>query len=98
MGGQVADHGSITGKGLSFQVADVQKNKGGKYMHSGKMVEGVLKVGDPVEAAIDVDRRKAVMRAHTATHLLDTALHMSSRPAPWWSLTVSVSTSPTSPP
>ncbi|WP_251444836.1 alanine--tRNA ligase [Vermiculatibacterium agrestimuris] len=74
MGGQVADHGSITGKGLSFQVADVQKNKGGKYMHYGKMVEGVLKVGDPVEAAIDVDRRKAVMRAHTATHLLDTAL------------------------
>ncbi len=74
MGGQVADHGVITGKDISFQVSDVQKNKGGKYMHYGKLTQGTLKVGDTVEAAIDVDRRKAVMRAHTATHLLDAAL------------------------
>ena len=52
----------------------MQKNKGGKYMHYGKMAEGMLKVGDTVSAAIDPERRKAVMRAHTATHLLDKAL------------------------
>ena len=74
MGGQVADHGVITAAGVSFTVTDVQKNKGGKYMHYGKLTEGVLKVGDAVTASIDVDRRKAIMRAHSATHLLDKAL------------------------
>ena len=74
MGGQVADHGVISADGVSFQVTDVQKNKGGKYMHTGKLTQGVLKVGDTVSASIDVKRRKAVMRAHSATHLLDKAL------------------------
>ena len=77
MGGQVADHGTIArsgADGLLFEVTDVQKNKGGKYMHSGKLVEGTLKVGDAVRAHIDPDRRKAIMRAHSATHLLDKAL------------------------
>ena len=74
MGGQVADHGTISADGVTFQVTDVQKNKGGKYMHTGKLTQGVLKVGDTVSASIDVKRRKAVMRAHSATHLLDKAL------------------------
>ena len=74
MGGQVADHGVISADGVTFQVTDVQKNKGGKYMHTGKLTQGVLKVGDTVSASIDVKRRKAVMRAHSATHLLDKAL------------------------
>ncbi len=78
MGGQVADHGNITDVDdeheMYFAVTDVQKNKGGKYMHYGKMHEGTLKVGDTVRASIDVTRRKAVMRAHSATHLLDAAL------------------------
>ena len=75
MGGQVADHGTLTApNGGTFQVTDVQKNKGGKYMHYGKMTGGVLKLGDAVSAAIDVERRKAIMRAHSATHLLDAAL------------------------
>ena len=74
MGGQVADHGDIRNDGCRFQVTDVQKNKGGKYMHYGKMIEGTLKVGDTVGAQIDPERRRAVMRAHTATHLLDKAL------------------------
>ncbi len=76
MGGQVADHGVLTDeeKGVRFMVTDVQKNKGGKYMHYGKMVKGTMKVSDTVAAAIDVDRRKAIMRAHSATHLLDAAL------------------------
>ncbi|OUQ21217.1 alanine--tRNA ligase [Flavonifractor sp. An135] len=75
MGGQVADHGVITAaNGAEFHVHDVQKNKGGKYMHYGKLTGGVLKLGDTVTAAIDQERRKAVMRAHSATHLLDKAL------------------------
>ena len=74
MGGQVADHGTITAGDALFQVTDVQKNKGGKYMHYGKLVSGVLQVGASAAAEIDLERRRAVMRAHTATHLLDKAL------------------------
>ena len=74
MGGQVADQGVISANKASFEVTDVQKNKGGKYMHSGRLTVGSLKVGDTVTAKIDTERRKAIMRAHSATHLLDAAL------------------------
>ncbi len=74
MGGQVGDHGVITAKGMTFTVTDVQKNKGGKFMHYGHVAEGVVKVGDTVQPAIDVQRRKAICRAHSTTHLLDAAL------------------------
>ncbi len=74
MGGQVADHGQISAQGVVFPVTDVQKNKGGKFMHYGKLAEGSLKVGDSVQAAIDQERRRAIQRAHSATHLLHTAL------------------------
>ena len=74
MGGQVADQGVITCGGAKFAVSNVQKNKGGKFMHYGKVVSGEFQVGDTVTASIDVDRRKAIMRAHSATHLLDAAL------------------------
>ena len=74
MGGQVADHGEITCGESVFKVHDVQKNKGGKYMHYGKVISGAMKVGQTVIASYDDDRRKAIRRAHTATHLLQTAL------------------------
>ena len=87
MGGQVGDHGylcdsadesveNLEGKGsaLSFEVNNVQKNKGDKYMHYGKLLRGSLKVGDTVTAAIDTERRAAIRRAHSATHLLHAAL------------------------
>ena len=74
MGGQVADHGVLTADGVVFTVSDVQKNKGGKFMHYGKLAEGSLSVGDTVTAAIDTERRAAIRRAHSATHLLDAAL------------------------
>ena len=77
MGGQVADHGflAISGEnGILFAVTDVQKNKGGKYMHYGKLKEGTLKLGDTVRAHVDAERRTSIMRAHSATHLLDAAL------------------------
>ncbi len=74
MGGQVGDHGLLTGPGMSFTVTDTKKNKGGKYMHYGKLTEGSLKIGDTVCAAIDTERRLSIARAHTATHLLQKAL------------------------
>ena len=74
MGGQVADHGVIFAGDAKFAVSDVQKNKGGKFMHYGKLLSGSVSVGDAVTASIDADRRKAIMRAHSATHLLDYAL------------------------
>ena len=74
MGGQVADHGTITCGGSVFAVRDVQKNKGGKFLHTGALTSGELKVGDIVTVTIDTERRKAVRRAHSATHLLDAAL------------------------
>ena len=77
MGGQVADRGEIVRhdeNAMCFEVTDVQKNKGGKYMHYGKLTGGVLKVGETVRACIDTQRRQAIMRAHSATHLLDAAL------------------------
>ena len=74
MGGQVADHGVITAGEARFEVSNVQKNKGGKFMHYGKVISGQFQVGASVTASIDVERRKAIMRAHSATHLLDAAL------------------------
>ena len=74
MGGQVADHGVIALGDSKFEVINVQKDKGGKYLHHGKMTAGSIKVDDVVEASICVERRKAIMRAHSATHLLQTAL------------------------
>ena len=74
MGGQVADHGVILIGDSRFEVTNVQKDKGGKYLHHGKMVSGSIKVEDIVLASINVERRKAIMRAHSATHLLQKAL------------------------
>ncbi len=74
MGGQAADHGVILIGESRFKVTDVQKDKGGKYLHSGCMVSGTIKTDDIVCASIDVERRKAIMRAHSATHLLQKAL------------------------
>ncbi len=74
MGGQVADHGVILVGDSRFEVTNVQKDKGGKYLHYGEMVRGSMKVDDVVIASIDVERRKAIMRAHSATHLLQKAL------------------------
>ena len=74
MGGQIADQGVITFEGGAFEVNNVQKNKGGKYLHHGKLLKGALTVGDAVSVCVDAVRRNAVMRAHSATHLLQKAL------------------------
>ena len=74
MGGQCADHGALLVGDCRFDVTDVQKDKAGRYLHTGVMRNGTIKTDDIVCAAIDVERRKAIMRAHSATHLLHKAL------------------------
>ena len=74
MGGQVADHGIIRADGAEFMVNNVLKNKGGKFMHYGKLESGTLSVGQRVTLRYCEKRRAAVSRAHSATHLLQRAL------------------------
>ena len=74
MGGQVADHGSIKSASGDFEVTDVQKNKAGKFLHHGLVRSGSFAVDDRVTASLDIERHRAIMRAHSATHLLQKAL------------------------
>lgn len=74
MGGQNSDVGRIHAGDVIFDVTSVQKNKGGKYMHYGTLKGGVLKVGNEVVSEYCPGRRKAVARAHSATHMLQSAL------------------------
>ena len=74
MGGQLSDTGIIEKDGFVFEVRGVQKNKGGKFMHSGVVRKGVAGVGDAVTVRRDAERRAALCRAHSATHLLHRAL------------------------
>lgn len=74
-GGQVPDHGTLTSeKGTVVKIDDVQKTKDGKFLHTGVVESGVLSVEDTVNAKIDMERRQAIARSHTATHLLQKAL------------------------
>jgi len=74
-GGQIADLGTISADGFAFDVQDVQKSKDAKYMHSGIVKSGQVSVGDRVMAAVEAERRRGIMRAHSATHLLHRALN-----------------------
>ncbi|MCD8191393.1 MAG: alanine--tRNA ligase [Oscillospiraceae bacterium] len=74
MGGQSADHGEIISGSGVFAVDNVKKDKGGKVLHYGRVVSGEMKTGDSVTAKVDAERRHAIMRAHSATHLLQAAL------------------------
>jgi len=74
MGGQLSDSGMIQKDGFVFEVQSVQKNKGGKFMHSGVVRSGQAVVGDAVTVTRNADRRAALCRAHSATHLLHKAL------------------------
>ena len=72
-GGQVGDTGQITAPGLSARVTGT-RNVGGHHVHFVTVTEGSLRQGDPAELAVDADRRRSVMRNHSATHLLHAAL------------------------
>jgi alanyl-tRNA synthetase len=73
-GGQVGDTGVLSGEGFEFAVTDTQKD-GGLVIHKGHLLRGVMREGAHVKAYVDVDRRSAIRRAHSATHILHYALH-----------------------
>ena len=72
-GGQVGDTGTLAAAGVRFEVADTVK-RGAAHVHRGRLVEGRIRIGDTLRATVDGERRQAVARNHTATHLLHAAL------------------------
>lgn len=73
-GGQVNDTGELTAGKTLFQVEEARHLKGGRIGHRGKLLSGEIKVGQELTAKVDRNRRSAIERAHTATHLLHWAL------------------------
>ena len=73
-GGQVADTGELNVGGCSIDIDDVKKDASGIFLHGGVITTGTLAVGDTANALIDVERRREIMRNHTAAHLLQAAL------------------------
>ena len=73
-GGQVGDQGVITSGSARFDVADVQKIKADVFGHHGVLAAGTLAVGDHVQAQVDLEKRAATVRNHSATHLMHKAL------------------------
>jgi alanyl-tRNA synthetase len=64
----------MIGEGVRFTVADTQKRAGDLYVHLGKVEQGILKVGAPLSLEVDHERRGAIRKNHSATHLLHEAL------------------------
>ena len=73
-GGQVGDTGKIVSANAVFTVKNTEKTGGGVYTHIGEMQDGAIAVGDTVKVEIDVARREAIRRNHTAAHLLQAGL------------------------
>ncbi|MGH8641983.1 MAG: alanine--tRNA ligase [Burkholderiales bacterium] len=73
-GGQVGDRGELVAAGGTFAVTDTQKIQADVFGHHGKLRTGALKVGDKVEARVDVSLRERTMRNHSVTHLMHKAL------------------------
>ncbi len=73
-GGQVGDQGLLMAAGAQFSVQDVQKIKADVFGHHGSVSQGVLKVGDSVQAKVDTALRAATVRNHSATHIMHKAL------------------------
>ena len=76
MGGQNADTGTIRSAdgAFVFAVEDTVKMLGGKVGHIGRVLQGMIKTGDTVELLVDADKRLAIGKNHSATHLLQKAL------------------------
>ncbi|MGE4282270.1 MAG: alanine--tRNA ligase [Clostridia bacterium] len=73
-GGQVGDIGKLENDTVKIKVLDCKKQGKEKYIHICEIESGEIKKGDEVKAVIDLERRKAVSRNHSATHLLQKAL------------------------
>ena len=73
-GGQVGDQGELRNESARFTVDDTFKIQADVFGHQGELVEGELKVGDSLNALVDVQQRTDTMRNHSATHILHKAL------------------------
>lgn len=73
-GGQVGDQGHLSGDGFKVKVSDTVKTGDNKVLHIGLVEEGSIAVGANVNAEVELVRRNAIMRNHSATHLLQKAL------------------------
>jgi alanyl-tRNA synthetase len=73
-GGQIGDTGEITAKDATISVDNTTKDAQGIYLHAVTVTSGAVTVGDEIEMKIDVNRRDAIRRNHTAAHLLQAAL------------------------
>ena len=73
-GGQVGDIGLITTSDAKLEVVDTKKDSNGIYMHYCHIAEGTIENGDKAVASVDARNRAAIMRNHTAAHLLQAAL------------------------
>ncbi len=89
-GGQIGDIGELVSEGVTLtigsraarrdatdvvvSVTDTHKDKNGRWLHHATVVQGVLELGESLEARVDSERRDSIRRAHTATHLLHAAL------------------------
>jgi alanyl-tRNA synthetase len=73
-GGQLADAGRIEVDGVVVEVLDVQRPLGSLIVHRGRVLSGELEVGATARALVDIDRRRAISRAHTATHMVHKAI------------------------
>ena len=73
-GGQLADGGRITlSNGAVVEIEDVQSPVPGLSVHRGRVISGSIEVGSEALAEIDIERRHAISRAHTATHMVHKA-------------------------
>ena len=73
-GGQLADQGLIElGNGATVQVLDVQSPITGLIVHQARVLSGEVTVGEHAQAMVDVERRRSISRAHTATHMVHKA-------------------------
>jgi alanyl-tRNA synthetase len=73
-GGQLADGGRITlSNGAVVEIDDVQSPVPGLSVHRGRVISGSIEVGGEALAEIDIERRHAISRAHTATHMVHKA-------------------------
>ena len=73
-GGQVGDKGELRNETVRFAVDDTFKIQADVFGHQGEVLEGELKVGDALNALVDVEQRTETMRNHSATHILHKAL------------------------
>lgn len=73
-GGQIADTGFLIGKDFKLEVIDVKKDALKQHLHKVKVINGKVTINDSVRAKIDIDKRKAIARNHTAAHIIHKVL------------------------